>query len=397
MCMVRAVTIADGTRTALDHDLTRRALALVTSGTTDMADDVLRVPLGYYRDPAVLERERGDILERTPLALVPTAQVRRPHDFVVREVLGRSVLVSRAEDGVARAFLNYCRHRGARPAAGCGSARRFSCPYHSWTYDSAGRLVGMPGKEGFEGIDPADHGLVELPSEERHGFVWVVLTAGLVIDVADHLGPLDDELALWGYGSYGYLTEREFPAEVNWKNGLEAFAESYHFPYVHGSSVIGQNTVANTSVHDAFGRHHRMGFPFNWITALADDPGPDADWDPSGQMGVIYWLYPNLVLANSPLGVELIDILPGTDPVSCVVRHGYMSRLPATDDDERASYEAVYDQVHFAVRDEDFAMLPSCGDGVRNGQHDHMLIGRNEIGVQHLVRVLAAELDVELG
>ena len=74
-----------------------------------------------------------------------------------------------------------------------------------------------------------------------------------------------------------------------------------------------------------------------------------------------------------------------------------MSKIPATTDEERSSYEEVYEQVHMAVEVEDFTMLPSCGDGVRNGQHDHILIGRNEIGVQHLVRTLANELDVDLG
>jgi phenylpropionate dioxygenase-like ring-hydroxylating dioxygenase large terminal subunit len=188
--------------------------------------------------------------------------------------------------------------------------------------------------------------------------------------------------------------QREFHSEVNWKNALEAFAESYHFPYVHGRSVIGMNTAANTSVHDVFGLHHRMGFPFNWITSLADEP--NGDWDPKSQMGVIYWIYPNLVLANSPVGVEVIDILPGTEPTSCIVRHGWMGVVPATDDDTRAGYQSIYEQVHAAVRDEDFTMLPSCGDGVRNGQHDHMVIGRNEIGVQHLIRTLAGQLGVSL-
>jgi len=248
------MTVTDtptGSPRLLDEELTRRALHLVTTGTTDMAPDVLRVPLGYYRDPDVLRRERAEILEVTPLALAPSAQVGAPHDFVVREVLGRSVLISRGGDGVARAFLNYCRHRGARPAEGCGNARRFSCPYHAWTYDSAGRLVGLPGQEGFAGV-------------------------------------------------------------------------------------------------------------------------------------------------NSPVGVEVIDILPADDPVSCVVRHGWMGIVPATDDDTRAGYEAIYEQVHAAVRDEDFTMLPSCGDGVRNAQHDHMLIGRNEIGVQHLIRTLATDLGIAL-
>jgi phenylpropionate dioxygenase-like ring-hydroxylating dioxygenase large terminal subunit len=388
-------TTTNHTPALLDEDLTGRALHLVLNGTTDLAPDVLRVPLSYYRDPDVLRREREQILEVAPLALAPSAQVPAPHDFVVREVLGRSVLISRGADGVARAFLNYCRHRGARPAQGCGNARRFACPYHAWTYDSAGQLVGIPGQRGFTGVDPAEHGLVELPTEERHGFVWVVLTTGAPIDVADHLGPLDDELRSWDYASYGYLTEQQFVSEVNWKNALEAFAEGYHFPYVHGQSLIGQNTVADTSTHDAFGRHHRLGFPFNWITAL--DGTTDGDWNPKSQMGVIYWIYPNLVLANSPVGVEIIDILPADDPVRCVVRHGWMAIVPAEDDETRAGYQAVYEQVHAAVRDEDFTMLPSCGDGVRHGQHSHMVIGRNEIGVQHLIRTLAGQLDIELG
>lgn len=378
----------------IDRSLTERALRLALEGTTEMAASVLPVPLSYYGDQAQLDRELA-MLCTVPLAIVPSAQVAEANDFVVREVLGSSLLVTRDADGATHVFLNYCRHRGARPAEGCGNSRRHTCPYHAWTYDSGGQLVGMPGQDGFSDIDPADHGLVELPNEERHGFVWASLTAGGEIDVAAHLGPLDAELERWRYESYGYLTEQEFPSRVSWKGALEAFAESYHFPYVHGESVIGQNTLANTSVHDAFGRHHRMGFPFNWITLL--DADASGSWDPIDNMGVIYWIYPNLILANSPIGVEIIDILPQDEPTSCSVRHSWMGRVPATTDDERAGYHAVYEAVHAAVRDEDFVMLPACGDGVRNGQHDHMLIGRNEIGVQHMVRTFAAELDIDLG
>ena len=382
-----------GTPPPLDRALTERALRVVRTGTTEMAPDVLRVPLRYYRDPEVLEAEQA-MLRKVPLAIVPSAQVAGPNDYVVRSVLGTSLLVTRDGGGRAHVFLNYCRHRGARPAAGQGNARRHACPYHAWTYDPEGRLVGIPGAEGFAGVDPADHGLVELPNEERHGFVWACLTAGEGIDVAAHLGPLDAEFGSWGFEGYGYLTEREFESGVNWKGALEAFAESYHFPYVHGQSLIGQNTIANTAVHDPFGPHHRIGFPYRWIDDVAVDP--DASWEPVDRMGVIYWIFPNLVVANSPVGVELIDILPAGDPTTCTVRHGWMARVPPTTEEEREGYLALYEQVHHAVRDEDFTMLPSCGDGVRNAQHDHMVIGRNEIGVQHVVRVLAAELGINL-
>lgn len=379
---------------AVDTELTRRALQLVRDKTTDMAADVLRVPLHYYRDAKVTELEESQILRRTPLAIVSSAQVAAPNDYVVRSVLGDSLLVTRDKDGRSHVFLNYCRHRGAKPACGSGSATRFTCPYHAWTYRNDGKLLTVPGGNGFCGMDKDDYGLVELPNQERHGFIWAVLTAGAEIDVDAHLGDLGPELAGLDYATFGYHDHREFESEVSWKGALEAFAESYHFPFVHGESLIGQNTVANTSIHDRFGRHHRMGFPFNWITNLDADPG--GSWDVRDNMGLIYWIYPNLILANSPVGVEVIDILPAGSPTRCTVRHSWLARMPATDDATRAGYDTIFAAVHAAVRDEDFAMLPQCGEGVRHGQHDHMVIGRNEIGVQHMIRVFADELGIAL-
>lgn len=97
------------------------------------------------------------------------------------------------------------------------------------------------------------------------------------------------------------------------------------------------------------------------------------------------------------MGVEVIDILPAGSPTRCTVRHSWMARIPATNDEMRSGYDHVFDFVYGAVRDEDFVMLPQCSQGVRHGQHDHMVIGRNEIGVQHMIRVIAQELGVALG
>lgn len=377
-----------------DHELTRRALRHAIDKTTDMATRELKVPLHYYRDPKITEIEESQVLRRVPLAIVPSAQLPNANDFVVRSVLGDSLLVTRDREGVSHVFLNYCRHRGAMPACGTGNASRFTCPYHAWSYENTGKLFAVPGKAGFDSMDKTAYGLVELPNQERHGFIWAVLTADAAIDVDGHLGDIGSELESMNYQSYGYHAEREFQSQVSWKGGLEAFAEGYHFPFVHGTSVIGQNTLPNTGVYDEYGKHHRIGFPFNWITQLAEDPS--GSWDPHQNMGVIYWIYPNLILANSPVGVEIIDILPAGEPTRCSVRHSWMGRVPATTDDMRAGYDMVFESVHAAVRDEDFAMLPQCGEGVRHGQHDHMIIGRNEIGVQHMIRVFAQELGVAL-
>lgn len=377
-----------------DEELTRRALRHALDKTTDMADRELRVPLHYYRDPKIAEIEESQILRRVPLAVLPSAQVPKVNDFVVRSVLGDSLLVTRDRNGKSHVFLNYCRHRGAIPACGSGNASRFVCPYHAWSYKNTGELLAVPGRSGFDSMNKADYGLVELPNEERYGFIWAVLTADADIDVDAHLGPMASELELMNYADYGYHAEKEFQSQVSWKGALEAFAEGYHFPYVHGGSVIGQNTLPNTGVYDEYGKHHRIGFPFNWVANLAEEPS--GSWDPHHNMGVIFWIYPNLILANSPIGVEVIDILPAGEPTRCSVRHSWMARVPAVDDDMRAVYDDVFNSVHAAVVDEDFAMLPQCGEGVRHGQHDHMIIGRNEIGVQHMIKVFAQELGIAL-
>ena len=70
----------------------------------------------------------------------------------------------------SRSFLNACRHRGAQVVAhGCGSARRFTCPYHAWSYDTKGALVGVSGRSTFGDLDTDTRGLTELPCEERVG------------------------------------------------------------------------------------------------------------------------------------------------------------------------------------------------------------------------------------
>ncbi len=388
------MTVTDEGAKLLHDGLTRRALEHALHKTTDMAQDVLRVPLHYYRDPKLAEVEEHQVLRRTPLAIVPSAQVAGVNDYTVRSALGDSLLVTRDKDGRSHVLLNYCRHRGAMPACGEGNSSRFTCPYHAWTYKNTGELLTVPGKPGFAGADLKSYGLVELPSDERCGFIWAVLTAGADIDVDAHLGDLAPELAELDYPSFGYHDLREFESGVSWKGALEAFAEGYHFPFVHGESLIGMNTLPNTAIYDEYGKHHRIGFPFTWITDLAGDT--ERSWDPRDNMGVIYWIYPNLILANSPVGVEIIDMLPAGSATRCTVRHSWMARIPAQSEEMRANYDTIFAAVHAAVKDEDFAMLPQCGEGMRQGQHDHMLIGRNEIAVQHMIRVFANELGVAL-
>src|ERR1700741_483392 len=128
------VTTTKSPVSGTDEALTRRGLRHALDKTTDLTDRELKVPLHYYRDPKITEIEESQILRRVPLAIVPSAQVPNTNDYVVRSVLGDSLLVTRDRDGFSHVFLNYCRHRGAIPACGSGNASRFVCPYPAWAY-----------------------------------------------------------------------------------------------------------------------------------------------------------------------------------------------------------------------------------------------------------------------
>ena len=139
-------------------------------------DAAWSLPAWTYRDRAFFDAEVARIFRPSWQIVAHDSDIPRPGDYRRLDHVGESVIVIRGEDGVVRAFANLCRHRGARlidAAAGC--ARRLTCPYHGWTYDSAGRLTGVPGRAGYVGIDPARHGLAPVELEDFHGFLFVRL------------------------------------------------------------------------------------------------------------------------------------------------------------------------------------------------------------------------------
>ena len=169
--------------------LARRALAHLEAESTDLAPTTKLIPLQAYADSARFEREVARIWKRVPLALALSAELRDSGTYKALEVLGVPVLLVRGSDGVARAFVNACRHRGAPlREPGTGRATRFACPYHAWAYDDRGALVAMFGEKSFGAQDRTALALESLPCDERAGFVWAALTPGGGFDLDAWLG-----------------------------------------------------------------------------------------------------------------------------------------------------------------------------------------------------------------
>ncbi len=103
--------------------------------------------------------------------------------------------------------------------------------------------------------------------------MWAIDDPDGVLDLDEHLGPIDAELAAWEGYHHEVATTMELELGSNWKCALEAFQETYHFPYVHGNSMVGQGSMPNITTFDQLGRHHVLGVP-TMVMGAEPEPAP---------------------------------------------------------------------------------------------------------------------------
>jgi phenylpropionate dioxygenase-like ring-hydroxylating dioxygenase large terminal subunit len=223
--------------------------------------------------------------------------------------------------------------------------------------------------------------LLELPSEERHGFIWALRDPDGVLDLDAHLGPLDAELAEWGF-NYHIAGTLELEVKSNWKCSMEAFLETYHFPYVHATSIV-NGSMSNVVTFDQLGRHHCLGVPARVVADMPEVPTIEMTSN-------IYYIYPCTVIAKSLLGGEMLQFYPGPTPSSSTIRHTMLSRKEVTGQ-VAEWYDEYRPKIQGAVRDEDAPVLERSGLGLAAGRTD-VVLGRNEIGCQAAHRQILADL-----
>jgi phenylpropionate dioxygenase-like ring-hydroxylating dioxygenase large terminal subunit len=132
------------------------------------------IPVQRYRDEAFTRLEHERVWTRTWLFVGHESELAAPGSYRLFTRSGSPILVVRGHDGVVRAFYNSCRHRGAPVVRDeCGVAKRLTCQYHSWSYDTAGELRAVPDARSFAGLDQAALGLVPVRCETWQGFVFV--------------------------------------------------------------------------------------------------------------------------------------------------------------------------------------------------------------------------------
>ncbi|MEM7405279.1 MAG: SRPBCC family protein [Pseudomonadota bacterium] len=370
-------------RHALQVEILNKVLELSAAGTTQMAEDVTRIPVEVYYSDAQRALEQKNIFKGHPLVFAMSHEVPEPGCYKTNDRYGLPLLLTRDIDGNAHAFLNVCRHRGARVAAADhGKVRKvLSCPYHGWSYDLAGRLVHIPGKHSFKGFDPSCNGLVELPTEERHGLIWGRLEPDAELDVAAYLGSFDEDLAGFGLPESHFLTQELIEQPFNWKIGIDTFLEPYHFGILHRNS-IGPLFLHDTCVVDTEGPHIREVLPRKSTAKLPEIPVDE--WDLPNHSAMVYVLYPNTIWVMQRDHIELWRIYADPhDSDKCSMTMDFMTPEPVTSDKAMVHWQKNIDILLKTVLEEDFPAGAGIQFGLRSGAQSHFVFGRNEPALAH--------------
>jgi salicylate 5-hydroxylase large subunit len=232
------------------------------------AEGISRVPFFIYSDPEIYAREQERIFYGPNWSYVALeAEIPNAGDYKRTFVGDKSVLVIRDKDGAVNVVENRCAHRGVQLCQQhLGNTPEFMCPYHQWTYDLAGNLLGVPFRRGVnkQGGMPPDfdlrnHGLRKLAVARRNGVVFASFAhdappfedylGARVLEMFDRVFD-GRELKVLGYSRQ--LT----PA--NWKLMFENIKDPYHASLLHVFLLsFGLNRVdqPNRIVIDPTGRH----------------------------------------------------------------------------------------------------------------------------------------------
>jgi phenylpropionate dioxygenase-like ring-hydroxylating dioxygenase large terminal subunit len=278
-----------------------RMLGMVRTNTRDDGPGLSHTRVEGYFDPAQYRREVEVLFRRHPIVVGYSAQVRKAGDFVTHDATGQPILMVRGIDGVLRAFLNVCRHRSATvEPKPCGANKRaFVCPYHGWSYDLAGRLVGITDGMAFGEVDKGRHGLRRLAVAEKYGLIWVVPTAledgeEASFDIDAYLGPIQPDLAAWTMEGWERHSFEPIRKTMNWKLVIDTFLELYHFRYLHPSTVF-PLFLDNIATYEQMNRHIRISAAKRTLVELEGQPREN--WRILDHAIVLYSVFPNTVLA----------------------------------------------------------------------------------------------------
>lgn len=262
------------------------------------------LPAHCYTDPAYLEQETKQIFRRTWQLAGRLDQVAQPGSYFTTEVAGEPVLIVRDRNGNLRGFHNVCRHRASILAVGAGQCEQFRCPYHGWTYELNGKLIGTPDFQGVENFDRHGYGLAPVQLETWEQFIFVKLDAAAPYSLTDWLEDIPQQTRHLHANKMQFVERRDYVIECNWKVYVDNYVEGYHVPIVHPSLMRELDFQRYRTLPKRF--YSRQDAPIK----TGNDPQRRYQQTAAQAAALYFWVFPNLMLNIYPDNLSVNLILP---------------------------------------------------------------------------------------
>ena len=362
-----------------DHEtIITTAVQFIAEQRTDAQGDIHQAATERYVDEQHFALEQKALFGRLPSPLLHVSSVAENNSYQAVESTLGSLIVSRDNGGHIHVFRNACRHRGAKLVEGKGCKRRFTCPYHAWSFATDGALVGVPGEaECFPGIDKQANSLIEVPCTVAFGLVWILPAAAPSDDLNgllyEHLGDMSDELQSLHIETLKVFASSSKHWDANWKLLAEGGLETYHFAVAH------RNTIApyfhnNVAVIDQLGQHFRVFMPTKVLQS-------DTDTQPLGIHDcshTVYLLMPNTVLLVQQSHIDMIQLRPISAQTTVITITTLIPQTADLTDPKQLQHWQRNVEITHKTLDEDWALGESLQASLTSKALPYIQYGRNE-------------------
>ena len=261
--------------------------------------------MSVYTDPARYQAEIKSIFHHAWFPAAPSGDLPQARDFVVWEQLGQSIVISRLDNGLARAWHNVCQHRGARLVDGAGNCGRgrFTCPWHGFVYNLEGEVTSVPLRESFSESELSGLRAPAVQATEWGGWVWLALSDD-VPPLTEYLGVIGTELDGYGLDNFTVRFRTTAVMQANWKIVVDAFNETWHVPFTHKDTLAGMVLWRDAAL--------KITPPHSWMTlpirGFTDQAGTTDDHRHSHLCH--YLVFPNTIFSCFPTHLQMWSAWP---------------------------------------------------------------------------------------
>lgn len=195
-------------------------------------EDAETLPPACYTDEEFFRFEKEALFYREWLCVGRDEWLDKPGDYFTTTHATEPIIIARGRAGEINAMSAVCQHRAMLVAEGSGNSRGFVCPYHHWSYDLDGSLVGAPAMSKTCNFDKAQFGLPKLRVENWHGFIFVNFDRE-ADTLASRMTPIEPIVANFELESLRGPPAQSHEYGWNWKVQFENNNDGYHASRLH--------------------------------------------------------------------------------------------------------------------------------------------------------------------